>query len=288
MQDVPPPQAQQQEQRSMPVAADPTSPAVAKPEGPKRPALPPTPGGMGYLATIGLGLGSMRTELSGAEHGTTTGGGFLSLNASGFSESFSLAGRLTAFIGGGSGGMDTVASARLYIGGGPAVTDRSQIFARIGAEGASLKNDEMEASFTSIPAMQIGYQLWGHDVGFEIAPRIGLAPRTEYEPGDESLGRRHWRRLGVRAATGGSVFFTAGKLFAIDASYTRVVDEDPVDHVDGRVCVTPFYVALCGFGQYWRSIATLPIGPAAQEIPTTYIGGSLGFGLTGASGDKMF
>ena len=47
-------------------------------------------------------------------------------------------------------------------------------------------------------------------------------------------------------------------------------------------------LALCGFGQYWRSVATLPGSAAAQEIPTLYVGGSIGVGMTEGKTQKMF
>ena len=267
----------------MPVAT-----AEAEKPPPKAPPVPPSPGGAGYLASLGLGLGFTRTDLSGGTEGATAGGLSLQLGLSGFDSSLSVGARLGAFVGGGSAGMDSVLDARVFVGGGPAVTDHSQVFFRLGAEGSSLKNDEVEASLVTIPAVQIGYQLWGHGGGFEIAPRIGLSPRTEYEPGDESLGRRHWRKVGVRASGGASLFVTAADAFSLDVSYTRIVDEDPVDHVDGRACVTPFYVALCAISQYWRSVATLPLSTAAQEIPTLYLGGAIGIGMTGGKTEKIF
>jgi len=178
---------------------------------------------------------------------------------------------------------------RAFVGGGALLGDRAQLFFRVGAETTSLKNDEIEASSTSIPAGQMGVQVWASKVGIEIAPRIGMGLRTQYEPGDESLGRRHWRKLGLRAAPGGSVLILAGDAVAIDASYLRIVDDDPVDIVDGRLCVTYNFVAACGFGQYWRSIATLPAGgPAAQEIPTIYVGGTIGLGEAKAGREKIF
>ena len=287
MQDAQPPQAQQHEEApSMPVAAEPEKPAPAPPP---RSALPETPSGLGFLATVGAAASVMRTDLSNGEHGSVAGGGLLHLVGSGFSGGFSYGGRRAFLLGGGNAGLESMFAVRAFVGGGPALGDHAQLFFRIGAETTSLKNDEVEASSTSIPAGQMGVQLWGSDIGFMIAPRVGLAARTEYEPGDESLGRRHWRKLGVRAAPGGEVLFSAGNLVAIDASYLRILDEDPVDIVDGRLCLTYNFVAACGFGQYWRSIATLPIGgPAAQEIPMIYVGGSIGIGETKAGHDKIF
>lgn len=287
MQDAQPPQAQQHEEApSIPIASEPGKP---DPPPPSPSALPETPGGFAFLATVAAGVAVMRTELSGGNQGSLAGGGHLHLVGSGFSSNISYGGRLSFFLGGGGAGFESMFAVRAFVGGGAVLGEHSQVFFRFGAETTSLKNDEIEASSTSIPVGQIGVQAFGPNVGFMIAPRIGLSPRTSYEPGDESLGRRHWRKLGVRAAPGGEILFSAGKLVAIDASYLRILDEDPVDIVDGRLCLSHGFVALCGFGQYWRSIATLPLaGPAAQEIPMLYVGGSIGIGETSSGRDKIF
>lgn len=280
-----PVQPQQHEEASMPVAA----PEAAKHEPP--PPADPWPtraSGLGYALVGGLGLGFLETDLAGSKQRTTGGGLFFHLAGSGFTEAFSLSGRVTGLFGGGSGGQETMLAAHVFVGGGAAIGNHSQLFARLGAEGHSLKNDEIEAASSTVIGGQLGFQTWLDGFGFELAPRFGMSPRTEYEPGDESAGRRHWRRLAVRPAVGGSALVTVEHVMFIDVSLGRVLDSDPVDVADGRVCLVPFYIALCGIGQYWKSVATVPTGPASVDVPTTYLGFALGVGAAGSGAEKLF
>jgi len=280
--------APQHEEASMPVAVE------EKPE-PKKPAenpaddWPESPSGLGFGIVGGLGLGFLETDLGGTfgKQKTTAGGLFVHASGSGFSEGFSLSARLTALLGGGGGGQETMFTAHVFIGGGATLGTHSQLYARIGLEGRSFKNDEVEASSTSIIAGQLGYQLWLDSFGFDLAPRIGMSPRTEYEPGDESAGRRHWRRVSTRAAVGGSAMIIVSDVAFVDASFTRVVDDDPVDVLDGTACLVPFHFALCGVAQYWKSIATVPFGPATSDVPTTYFGFAIGIGAAASGPERI-
>ena len=74
----------------------------------------------------------------------------------------------------------------------------------------------------------------------------------------------------------------------MDASFTRVLDSDPLTLLEGDACIVPYVLSVCGFGQYWRSIANAPTPLAPRlTIPSTYFGLSLGFGVAGAAARKF-
>ena len=77
--------------------------------------------------------------------------------------------------------------------------------------------------------------------------------------------------------------------FALNGSLTRVTAHDPIWAFDGEACAVLAPFALCGFAQYWRSVAS-PAQPGAPlaagssfAVPTLFIGGAIAFGLSGAA-----
>ncbi len=133
-----------------------------------------------------------------------------------------------------------------------------------------------------LPALALGFAAVGHGLAFEIAPRGGVTGRTEYEPGDESQGRRHWRRVRPRFAYGG-VSTLATDYFIVNGSLVRLADSDPVTVFAGDVCAYGFQIlALCVQAQRWESIAARADNGAVSTIPFTYVGGMLGFGAAKA------
>ena len=301
----PPPPPPPATDTSTPVATD-GSTAVATPPPATTPPPPlplatrptaPEPSdhadtGIGYAAVLGLGVSNLAVDLPAGKESSTGGGGFVHLGLSGFWKVFSLRLRLSGLIGGGGAGYLNAYSAEAWAGAGARISKNDQLFFRIGFDGYAFKNDELEASAGSVPGFAVGYQFWADGLGFEIAPRIGLTPRSEYEPGDEGQGRRHSRRLNARLGYGGAATITS-KYFFLDGSMLRAADSDPLTVVDGRLCLLPFHVALCGFAQYWRSIATpafpTPATPGVGpfEIPAVYLGGSIGIGIAGSAVDKL-
>ncbi|MBS2013078.1 MAG: hypothetical protein JST00_09335 [Deltaproteobacteria bacterium] len=285
---------------SAPIATDapttppPSTPAASAPSRPEAEAQPDATAttGIGFAAVLGLSLSNLAVDLPSSKQTPTSGGAFVHLGLSGFWRVLSLRLRLSGVVGGGGAGYLGAYSAEAWVGAGARITKNDQLFFRVGFDGYAFKNDELEASTGSVPGFAVGYQFWADGLGFEIAPRISLTPRSEYEPGDEALGRRHWRRLDARLGYGGAATITS-KYFFLDGSLLRVADSDPLTVVDGRLCILPLHVAVCAFGQYWRSIATpsfVPANPAAAlptEIPSVYLGGSIGIGIAGSDEDRL-
>lgn len=301
----PPPPPPATDTTSTPVATDGSTAVATPPSTSPPPPLPlatkstaPVPSehadtGIGYAAVLGLGLSTLGVDLPAGKETSTGGGAFVHLGLSGFWKVFSLRLRLSGLIGGGGAGYLNAYSAEAWAGAGARISKNDQLFFRIGFDGYAFKNDELEASTGSVPGLAAGYQFWADGLGFEIAPRIGLTPRSEFEPGDEAQGRRHSRRLKTRLGYGGAATITS-KYFFLDGSMLRVADSDPLTVVDGRLCALPFHIALCGFAQYWGSIATpafptpaTPPGIGPQEIPAVVLGGSIGIGIAGSDVDKL-
>ncbi len=260
-------------------APPPPSPSPSRPYG-------TDPIGLGYSITFAAA--GTRVEVDqGAPLRTWAGGGFLHFSAAGLSDYISLRGRVTAFLGGGGGGYEGAGAIQFFAGLGVSPTQSSQLFVRLGSNAYFLKNDEIEASTTSFPAVELGYQFYVNGFGFSLSPQAGLAGRTEYEPGDEGQGRRYARRISTRMTAGGAASLFTDYVF-FDASLLRVLDSDPLTIVEGEVCVVPYIFSVCGFAQYWRSSA---IGPAptfdVRTIPTTYFGLAVGVGIAGSRDAKL-
>lgn len=280
---------------STPVATDGAAPATPPPLPLATRPTTPVPSdhaetGIGYAAVLGLGLANLGVDLPSSKQSSTGGGAFFHLGLSGFWKVLSLRLRLSGLVGGGAAGYEGVYSAEAWVGAGARVSKNDQVFFRIGFDGYAFKNDELEASTGSVPGFAVGYQFWADGLGFEIAPRIALTPRSEYEPGDEAQGRRSWRRMNARFGYGGAATITT-KYFFLDGSLLRAADSSPLTVVDGRLCLLPFHIALCGFTQYWRSVAVpgagIPTAILPSEIPSIYIGGSIGIGIAGADADRL-
>jgi hypothetical protein len=246
----------------------------------------PDPAGFGYA--LALTGGGARTEVDqGPSWRTWAGGVFFHASASGFANHTSARVRLSGFLGGGGGGFESAAAVQAYIGLGAPISRGSQLFVRFGGNGYALKNDEIEANTSQFPGVQLGINFHTKGFGFELAPQAGLSARTEYEPGDEEQGRRYWRRMGSRGSAGGLASLYTDYFFA-DASFSRVLDSDPLTLVEGDACVVPYVFSICAFGQYWKSIANAPVPLAPRlTIPSTYFGISVGVGVAGAAARKF-
>lgn len=266
-----------------PPSPPPASAPIAKDPTPPPPALPPRPeeersGGSAGGIAIGVGGQYARVE---QEQNLSTSAAGLAIVATmmGFGEPLSGRGHAAVFFGGGSGGPEGAYALDLHVGLGSSPTKGTQLFARLGAEAYAAKNDEIEAGLTMLPALALGFSAVGHGVAFEIAPRGGITGRTEYEPGDESQGRRHWRRVRPRVAYGG-VSTLATDYFVVNGSLVRLADSDPVTVFAGDVCGYAFGIlALCFQMQRWESIAARADNGVVSTIPFTYLGGMLGFGV---------
>jgi hypothetical protein len=255
------------------------------------PSSPPSaeslePAGFGYALVFAGGGGFTEVD-QGPAWRTTAGGLFFHGSASGFANHTSARLRVSGFFGGGGGGFETAAALQAFIGLGAPVSRGSQLFVRMGSSAYVLKNDEIEASATQLPAVQVGVDFHTKGIGFEVSPQAGLAPRTEYEPGDEDQGRRYWRRIGTRGSVGGLATVYSDYFF-LDGSFSRVLDSDPLTLLEGDVCIVPYVFAVCAFGQYWRSLANAPTPLAPRlTVPTTYFGFSVGFGVAGSAARKF-
>lgn len=263
---------------SAPIA---TEPAPAPPAPPPPHPLEERSGGS--AGGIAVGVGGQHAMVDQEQSLSTTSAGLAIVGTiMGFGEPLSGRGHAAVFFGGGSGGPEGAYALDLHIGFGSSPSKGTQLFARLGTEAYAVKNDEIEASLTMLPALALGFSAMGHGIGFEIAPRGGITGRTEYEPGDESQGRRHWRRLQPRVAYGG-VATLASDYFMINGSLVRVADSDPITVVAGDVCAYGFQIlALCMQVQRWESIAARTDNGVVSNIPFTYVGGMLGFGAAKA------
>lgn len=244
-------------------------------------------GGGAYVAGIGAYAGQTEVGVDGAPR-AMGGGVHLQGLLVGHNRYFTNRARIVGTFGGGRVGAEGMSVVGGSFGVGLPTSDSSQAFVRLGIEALALKNDEIEATTIRTPEVQLGWHLWLDEVGFELGPRGALAARTEFEPGDEAQGRRRVRRLSGTADVG--AFATVVTSFlSFDASFARTVTTAPLTIVEGTACVH-YYVALCGFGQHWRSEATGPTGSGAQDtrmIEVTSVGISLGIQASGSSTFNM-
>ena len=84
----------------------------------------------------------------------------------------------------------------------------------------------------------------------------------------------------------GGTVSVATKYFLINGSVTRLVGSDPLTTANGQACLLVSVLAACGFVDYWKSSATttgaLPQPAVTRDVDVTYVGFSLGFGVSGA------
>ena len=260
-------------------------PPYPQPPAPSPPPVPPPPkadtlggplSGGGFALVLGFSGARQEVTTYGSHRGWS-GGTFLHLAAVGSASLFVFNARLGANLHGGANGLDGRFAGDLTFGSALRLIEGSELFYRIGVGGLSLHNDEIRASVTELPALQIGYQLKLKDLLIDVGPEGAATFRTEFEPGDEGQGRRMRRRLDARLAAGGFVNVLYKHLL-VQGKALEVMDSDPLLVADGQVCAA-FGVALCGFAQYWRSIAQNPLTGEFRTPEVTYIGVALGFGF---------
>jgi hypothetical protein len=273
------------------------APPTWRPQAPPPPAPPPAKpatdildalkGGGAYVAGIGAYVGQTDVGVDGAPR-AVGGGVHLQGLLVGHNRYFTNRARIGGTFGGGRVGAEGMSVIEGSFGVGLPTSDSSQAFLRLGIEAIGLKNDEIEATTIRTPEVQLGWHLWLNEVGFELGPRGALAARTEFEPGDEAQGRRRFRALSGAADVGGFATVVTSFL-SLDASFARTITTAPLTIVEGTACVH-YYVALCGFGQHWSSLATGPTGGGAQDartIDVTSVGISLGVQASGSSTFNM-
>jgi len=191
-------------------------------------------------------------------------------------------GRVNFFLGGGGGGLEGSIAVESYFGGGIPVGSFSQVFLGVGLGARGVKNDELDAISITLPGAMLGYQLAFDGFGLVLAGSGDVTPRTEYAPGDELQGRRAFMRPGTRLGYGGTAALFTRYVFA-DAGIHRLAMADSPLVVDGSACLSVWYVAACGFGQYWRATVQTAGGTSAT-VPSLAAGLSLGVGTAVAGG----
>lgn len=264
---------------------------------PAPPPPPPSPSGYAFAASVGAGGTRAEVDLGGQAFRTWSGGAHLHLSLAGFAKPYTGRLRLTGFVGGGGGGAETAAALHVGAGAGLSLGSSSQLFGRLGVHGYALKNDEVEAN-TETAGLELGFQTYQNGFAIELAPFLGVAPRSEYEPGDEGQGRRAALRLGARPGVGGHLAVTTKFVF-LDVSAERILASNHLEVMEANLCVNPYVVTVCGFAQRWSGLA-VPPGPlpaagtglgGGLTIPSTastYIGLSIGIGFGGASKTSPF
>ena len=273
---APPPSSQAS---SQPVAKDPKE---GKGDSPKD-KLPSYDGAYDFV----LGLAGARLDVNmDTRQSTQAVGGFVDLNAFGYRDYGAFTFHLAAFTGWGAGSLEGRAHADFLFGAGVPAAEGGEGFFEIGGSSSAFKNDELDANLISLPVAMVGYQQHFEGFGFQLAPRGGLALRGEWNPGDEDAGRRMHRGIRKPVVDYGGTVSVATKYFLINGSVTRLVGSDPLTTANGQACLLVSVLAACGFVDYWKSSATttgaLPQPPVTRDVDATYVGFSLGFGVSGA------
>ncbi len=264
---------------SQPVAKEPSE---AKGESPKD-KLPSYDGAYDFV----LGLAGARLDVNmDTRQSTQALGGFVDLNAFGYRDYGAFTFHFTGFTGWGSGSLEGRGHADFLFGAGVPAAEGGEGFFEIGASSSAFKNDELDANLITLPTVMVGYQQHFEGFGFQLAPKGGLALRGEWNPGDEEAGRRMHRGVRKPIVDYGGTVSVATKYFLINGSVTRLVGSDPLTTANGQACLLVSVLAACGFVDYWKSSATttgaLPQPAVTRDVDVTYVGFSLGFGVSGA------
>jgi hypothetical protein len=153
-----------------------------------------------------------------------------------------------------------------------------QLVLRGGIEIDSYEDDELDVSVITFPLMTGGLQITTDVLFVELAPRAGTTLRAVYAPGDESEGRRHFRRSRVALSWGGAALFSVP--FAYFEGSVARVEEDAGLWLE-RASACGFFeakggITLCGWGQAWHGPV---IGEDGVRDVSSLAGGvSVGFG----------
>jgi hypothetical protein len=186
-------------------------------------------------------------------------------------------------IGGSSSGFLTRFNGDLSAGPLLALTPSLMLFARIGMDAYGSKDDALDASLYTLPAVTAGVRVVTPSATFELGPRGGLSLRSQFDPGVEADGLRRHRDSHVRPSWGATGAMVAG-VALFEASLTRVEEthglwmaEAGLCGIAGRSSSHEGFV-LCGSGQYWRGATTASFGDD-RDVRALALGLSVGYGF---------
>ncbi len=188
-------------------------------------------------------------------------------------------------IGGGSGGFATRLAGDLS--GGPALElddeKHVRLFARLGLDLSTTKDDTLDASLFSVPSAVAGMMFSFERFVLELGPRGGLALRSDFEPGAEYQGLRHHRRSVVRPDWGASLAMLTTFMTAHASAY-RVEERAGLWHADGSMCGVAFAGGsapaffFCANGQLWKGEVRDALG-VSREATAASLGLSVAIGV---------